>query len=118
MAILYHLHHPLTGSCSIRNVALYRHHRNCIYPSNGCGGPGHVPSRLRAVSLSLWVIMQHLLGRAWRPPVIGMLSDTYGLESAIKSDLRLPFWVRSRAKTQVIVQFTEKPILYSTQIGR
>ena len=39
---------------------------------------------LRAVSLSLCVIVQHLLGSALGPPVIGMLSDTYGLETALK----------------------------------
>jgi MFS family permease len=39
---------------------------------------------LRAVSLSLCVIVQHLLGSALGPPVIGMLSDAYGLETALK----------------------------------
>ncbi len=44
---------------------------------------------LRAVSLSLCVIVQHLLGSALGPPVIGMLSDAYGLETALKF---LPFF--------------------------
>jgi fucose permease len=39
---------------------------------------------LRAVSLSLCVIIQHLFGSALDPPVIGILSDTYGLENALK----------------------------------
>jgi len=39
---------------------------------------------LRAVSLSLCVIVQHLLGSALGPPVIGMLSDMYGLETALQ----------------------------------
>ena len=38
---------------------------------------------LRAVSLSLCVIVQHLLGSALGPPVIGALSDAYGLERAM-----------------------------------
>jgi MFS family permease len=38
---------------------------------------------LRAVSLSLCVIVQHLLGSALGPPVIGMISDVYGLETAL-----------------------------------
>ena len=39
---------------------------------------------LRAVSLSLCVIVQHLLGSALGPPAIGWLSDVYGLETALK----------------------------------
>jgi len=39
---------------------------------------------LRAVSLSLCVIIQHLLGSALGPPVIGILSDAYGLETALR----------------------------------
>ena len=39
---------------------------------------------LRAVSLSLCVIVQHLLGSALGPSAIGMLSDNYGLETALK----------------------------------
>jgi len=35
------------------------------------------------------VIVQHLLGSALGPPVIGLLSDTYGLETALKF---LPFF--------------------------
>lgn len=38
---------------------------------------------LRAVSLSLCVIIQHLLGSALGPPFIGVLSDAYGLETAL-----------------------------------
>lgn len=38
---------------------------------------------LRAVSLSLCVISQHVLGSSLGPPVIGMLSDRYGLETAL-----------------------------------
>jgi MFS family permease len=38
---------------------------------------------LRAVSLSLCVVVQHLLGSALGPPAIGALSDAYGLEIAM-----------------------------------
>ena len=38
---------------------------------------------LRAVSLSLCVIIQHILGSALGPPVIGALSDAFGLETAM-----------------------------------
>ena len=38
---------------------------------------------LRAVSLSLCVIIQHILGSALGPPFIGMLSDRYGLETSL-----------------------------------
>jgi MFS family permease len=38
---------------------------------------------LRAVSLSLCVIIQHVLGSALGPPVIGALSDSFGLETAM-----------------------------------
>jgi hypothetical protein len=38
---------------------------------------------LRAVSLSLNVITQHLLGSALAPAVIGALSDAWGLETAL-----------------------------------
>jgi len=38
---------------------------------------------LRAVSLSLCVVVQHLLGSALGPPFIGALSDAYGLELAM-----------------------------------
>lgn len=38
---------------------------------------------LRAVSLSLNVIIQHILGSAVGPPVIGALSDALGLEKAM-----------------------------------
>ena len=39
---------------------------------------------LRAVSLSLCVIVQHILGSALGPPFVGALSDAYGLETALK----------------------------------
>jgi predicted MFS family arabinose efflux permease len=38
---------------------------------------------VRAVSLSLCVIVQHILGSALGPPVIGALSDAFGLETAM-----------------------------------
>ena len=38
---------------------------------------------LRAVSLSLNIIIQHLLGSSLAPIVIGRLSDTYGLDKAL-----------------------------------
>ena len=38
---------------------------------------------LRAMSLSLCVIVQHVLGSALGPPVIGVLSDRYSLETAM-----------------------------------
>jgi MFS family permease len=44
---------------------------------------------LRAVSLSLCVIVQHVFGSALGPPSIGMLSDVYGLETAL---VFLPFF--------------------------
>jgi MFS family permease len=44
---------------------------------------------LRAVSLSLCVIVQHILGSALGPPFVGALSDAYGLETALKF---LPFF--------------------------
>ncbi|MDZ7699371.1 MAG: MFS transporter [Deltaproteobacteria bacterium] len=39
---------------------------------------------LRAISLSLCVIVQHLFGSALGPPFIGVLSDRYGLETAMQ----------------------------------
>jgi MFS family permease len=39
---------------------------------------------LRAVSLSLCVIVQHVLGSALGPPFVGAISDAYGLEIALK----------------------------------
>ena len=38
---------------------------------------------IRAVSLSLCVIIQHILGSALGPPVIGAFSDALGLETAM-----------------------------------
>lgn len=38
---------------------------------------------LRAVSLSVCIIIQHLLGSSLGPPVIGFLSDHYGIEFAM-----------------------------------
>jgi predicted MFS family arabinose efflux permease len=38
---------------------------------------------LRAVSLSLCIIVQHILGSTTGPPVIGALSDAFGLEKAM-----------------------------------
>lgn len=38
---------------------------------------------VRAVSLSLCVIIQHILGSTTGPPIIGFLSDTFGLEKAM-----------------------------------
>ena len=38
---------------------------------------------LRAVSLSLCIIIQHILGSSLGPPVIGSLSDAFGLEKAM-----------------------------------
>jgi len=39
---------------------------------------------LRAISLSLCVIVQHLFGSALGPPFIGSLSDRYSLETAMQ----------------------------------
>jgi MFS family permease len=39
---------------------------------------------LRAVSLSLCVIVQHILGSALGPPFVGAMSDAFGLETALK----------------------------------
>ena len=44
---------------------------------------------LRAVSLSLCVIVQHILGSALGPPFVGAMSDAFGLETALKV---LPFF--------------------------
>ena len=44
---------------------------------------------LRAVSLSLCVIVQHILGSALGPPFVGAMSDAFGLEIALKV---LPFF--------------------------
>ena len=44
---------------------------------------------LRAVSLSLCVIVQHILGSALGPPFVGAMSDAFGLETALKF---LPFF--------------------------
>jgi predicted MFS family arabinose efflux permease len=38
---------------------------------------------VRAVSLSLCIIIQHILGSALGPPVIGAFSDAFGLETAM-----------------------------------
>jgi len=38
---------------------------------------------LRALSYSLCVIVQHTAGDAWSPPLIGLLSDKMGLQSAM-----------------------------------
>ena len=38
---------------------------------------------LRATSLSLCVVIQHILGSSLGPPVIGALSDSYGLKTAM-----------------------------------
>ena len=40
---------------------------------------------LRAVSLSLCVIIQHILGSSLGPPFVGMLSDRYGLGVSLMS---------------------------------
>ncbi|MCP4756698.1 MAG: hypothetical protein GY866_38030 [Proteobacteria bacterium] len=39
---------------------------------------------LRAVSLSLCIIVQHVLGSSTAPIVIGSLSDSLGIETAMK----------------------------------
>ncbi len=39
---------------------------------------------LRAISLSLCVVVQHILGSALGPPFVGAMSDAYGLETALK----------------------------------
>lgn len=44
---------------------------------------------VRAVSLSLCVIIQHILGSTLGPPVIGFFSDTFGLEKAM---VLIPFF--------------------------
>jgi hypothetical protein len=38
---------------------------------------------LRAVSLSTDVVIQHLLGSALDPPVVGALPDAFGIETAL-----------------------------------
>jgi len=40
---------------------------------------------LRATSLSICIIIQHILGSSLGPPVIGYLSDTYGIAFAMKT---------------------------------
>jgi len=44
---------------------------------------------LRAISLSICIIIQHILGSSLGPPLIGHLSDTYGIGSAM---LALPLF--------------------------
>jgi MFS family permease len=39
---------------------------------------------LRAISLSLCVVIQHILGSALGPPFVGAMSDIYGLQNALK----------------------------------
>ena len=38
---------------------------------------------LRAVSLSTNVVIQHVLGSALGPPVVGAFSDAFGIETAL-----------------------------------
>jgi predicted MFS family arabinose efflux permease len=52
-------------------------------PAAGAVTQDVVHPGLRAISLSLCVIIQHLLGSALGPPAIGALSDAYGLETAM-----------------------------------
>ncbi|MDD4091207.1 MAG: MFS transporter [Smithellaceae bacterium] len=40
---------------------------------------------IRATSLSICIIIQHILGSSLGPPVIGYLSDTYGIAFAMKT---------------------------------
>ena len=41
---------------------------------------------LRAVSLSTNVVIQHVLGSALGPPVVGAFSDAFGIETALSGD--------------------------------
>jgi MFS family permease len=51
---------------------------SCVAVTQDVVHPG-----LRAVSLSLCIIIQHLLGSSLAPIVIGKLSDNYGLDNAL-----------------------------------
>ena len=51
---------------------------SCVAVTQDVVHPG-----LRAISLSLNIIIQHLLGSSLAPVVIGRLSDTYGLDKAL-----------------------------------
>jgi len=71
---------------------------------------------LRAVSLSLNVIIQHILGSAVGPPIIGALSDSLGLERAM---LFIPilnlvaavlFYIGSRYYTSDLAKVDRVPV--------
>jgi hypothetical protein len=51
---------------------------SCVAVTQDVVHPG-----LRAISLSLNIIIQHLLGSSLAPVVIGRLSDAYGLDKAL-----------------------------------
>ena len=72
---------------------------------------------LRAVSVSLNIIIQHLLGSAVGPPVIGALSDALGLETAV---LFIPvlnlvaaalFYIGSRYYTADLAKVDRVPVV-------
>jgi MFS family permease len=71
---------------------------------------------LRAVSLSLNVIIQHILGSAVGPPVIGALSDALGLERAMlfvpvfNLVAALLFYVGSRYYTSDLAKVGRVPV--------
>jgi hypothetical protein len=51
---------------------------SCVAVTQDVVHPG-----LRAISLSLNIIIQHLLGSSLAPVVVGRLSDAYGLDKAL-----------------------------------
>jgi MFS family permease len=71
---------------------------------------------LRAVSLSLNVIIQHILGSAVGPPVIGALSDALGLERAMlfvpvfNLVAALLFYIGSRYYTSDLAKVGRVPV--------
>ena len=73
-----------SGQASIYGFAGCRGYSGCLRTCGRCAVTQNVVHPgLRAVSLSLCVIVRHLLGSALGPPIIGALSDAYGLERAM-----------------------------------
>ena len=71
---------------------------------------------LRAVSVSLNIILQHLLGSAVGPPVVGALSDALGLEKAVlfipvlNIVAALCFYIGSRFYTRDLAKVDRVPV--------
>lgn len=88
--------------CGITAVAFVP---SCVAVTQDVVHPG-----LRAVSLSLNIIIQHLLGSSLAPVVIGKLSDGYGLDRALTI---LPVFALLAATLLFIGSFYYKKDLYN-----